>query len=425
VKQPEDRPRIHNTEKRFRARELGLPLGRFKPGRWNAITDVEGVLVGHSTIIRGAGALRRGRGPVRTGVTAILPNEKNVFEQRVTGGGFVLNGAGEVSGLTQLMEWGLVETPIFLTNTLSVGQVSDAAVQWMVEQFPGIGGEHDVLIPLVGECDDSWLNDVAGRHVLAENVLEALRTASSGPVAEGSVGGGTGMICCDFKAGIGTSSRKLAPAFGGYTIGVLVMNNFGHMRDLRVAGLPVGPLLESRYRKVSKRAINYGSIIAVVATDAPLSSHQLGRIAKRVALGIGRAGSIAAHGSGEIILAFSTANKIPRTTQKMIYHMKILLDQRLNPLYEAAIEATEEAILNSLCMARDMEGVNGNFAPALPLEEVKDIVQRSALKARPRPPAKPEQAPPPEAPRVAEAPPSAARGAEGMMTVPLPKAPGT
>ena len=425
MKQPEDRPRIHNTEKRFRARELGLPLGRFKPGRWNAITDVEGVLVGHSTIIRGAGALRRGRGPVRTGVTAILPNEKNVFEQRVTGGGFVLNGAGEVSGLTQLMEWGLVETPIFLTNTLSVGQVSDAAVQWMVEQFPGIGGEHDVLIPLVGECDDSWLNDVAGRHVLAENVLEALRTASSGPVAEGSVGGGTGMICCDFKAGIGTSSRKLAPAFGGYTIGVLVMNNFGHMRDLRVAGLPVGPLLESRYRKVSKRAINYGSIIAVVATDAPLSSHQLGRIAKRVALGIGRAGSIAAHGSGEIILAFSTANKIPRTTQKMIYHMKILLDQRLNPLYEAAIEATEEAILNSLCMARDMEGVNGNFAPALPLEEVKDIVQRSALKARPRPPVKPEQPPPPEAPRVAEAPPSAARGAEGMMTVPLPKAPGT
>ena len=412
-------------EKRFRARELGLPLGRFKPGKWNSITDVEGVQVGHSTIIRGAGALRRGRGPVRTGVTAILPNEKNIFEQRVTGGGFVLNGAGEVSGMTQLMEWGLVETPIFLTNTLSVGQVSDAAVQWMVEQFPGIGGEHDVLIPLVGECDDSWLNDVAGRHVLAENVLEALRTASSGPVAEGSVGGGTGMICCDFKAGIGTSSRKLAPAFGGYTIGVLVMNNFGHMRDLRVDGLPVGPLLESRYRKVSKRAINYGSIIAVVATDAPLSSHQLGRIAKRVALGIGRAGSIAAHGSGEIILAFSTANKIPRTTQKMIYHMKILLDQRLNPLYEAAIEATEEAILNSLCMARDMEGVNGNFAPALPLEEVKDIVQRSALKARPRPPAKPEQAPPPEAPRVAEAPPSAARGAEGMMTVPLPKAPGT
>jgi len=418
------------VEQRHRARELGIPLGRFRPGKWNAITDVEGVMVGHSTIIRGAGPLRRGRGPVRTGVTAILPNEKNIFEQRVTGGGFVLNGAGEVSGLTQLIEWGLVETPIFLTNTLSVGAVSDAAVQWMVEQFPGIGDEHDVLIPLVGECDDSWLNDVAGRHVKAENVREALETAGSGPVAEGSVGGGTGMISCDFKAGIGTASRKLPQHFGGYTVGILVMNNFGHMRDLRVGGLPVGPLLEPKYSAFAKRAISYGSIIAVVATDAPLSSHQLGRISKRVAMGIGRAGSIAAHGSGEIILAFSTANKIPRTTQKMIYHMKILLDQRLNPLYEAAIEATEEAILNSLCMAREMEGVNGNFAPALPLEEVKDIVERSALRPRPRPSGmKPPPArsapPPPEGPRVSEAPPSAARGAEGMMTVPLPKEPGT
>jgi D-aminopeptidase len=359
-------------------------------------------------------------------VTAILPNQKNIFDQRVTGGGFVLNGAGEVSGLTQLMEWGLVETPIFLTNTLSVGAVSDAAVQWMVEQFPGIGNEHDVLIPLVGECDDSWLNDVAGRHVKAENVREALETAISGPVAEGSVGGGTGMISCDFKAGIGTASRKLSPAFGGYTVGILVMNNYGHMRDLRIGGIPVGPLLEPKYRHLHKRATSYGSIIAVAATDAPLSSHQLGRIAKRVALGIGRSGSIAAHGSGEIILAFSTANKIPRTTQKMIYHMKILLDQRLNPLYEAAIEATEEAVLNSLCMAREMEGVNGNFVPALPLQEVKEIVERFA-KARPRPPApsasKPP--PPPEAPRIAEAPPSAARGAEGMMTVALPKEPGT
>lgn len=417
-------------EQRQRARELGIPLGRFRTGKWNAITDVEGVMVGHSTIIRGTGPLRRGRGPVRTGVTAILPNEKNIFDQRVTGGGFVLNGAGEVSGLTQLIEWGLVETPIFLTNTLSVGAVSDAAVQWMVEQFPGIGDEHDVLIPLVGECDDSWLNDVAGRHVKAENVREALETAGSGPVAEGSVGGGTGMISCDFKAGIGTASRKLPQTFGGYTVGLLVMNNFGHMRDLRVGGLPIGPLLEPKYSAYAKRAINYGSIIAVVATDAPLSSHQLGRISKRVAMGIGRAGSIAAHGSGEIILAFSTANKIPRTTQKMIYHMKILLDQRLNPLYEAAIEATEEAILNSLCMAREMDGVNGNYAPALPLDEVKDIIERSALRPRARPAVKQPQVarstpPPPEGPRVSEAPPSAARGAEGMMTVPLPKEPGT
>jgi D-aminopeptidase len=365
---------------------------------------------------------------VRTGVTCILPNERNIFEQRVVGGGFVLNGAGEVSGFTQLMEWGLIETPIFLTNTLSVGQVSDSAVEWMVKEYPGIGEEHDVLIPLVGECDDSWLNDIAGRHVHAENVLEALRTASSGPVAEGSVGGGTGMICCDFKSGIGTSSRKLKPVFGGYTVGILVMNNFGHLRDLRVAGFPIGPMLEPYYENLPRRMSTYGSIIAVVATDAPLNNHQLGRLAKRVSLGIGRAGSIAAHGSGEIILAFSTANTVPRVTQKMIYHMKVLLDSRLNPLYEAAIEATEEAILNSLCMAREMEGANHNFAPALPIQEVKDLLSRmrprEAKKAEPptppRAPAKAAEGEPPE-PTPAVAPPSAVRGAEGMMTVPLPQ----
>jgi D-aminopeptidase len=420
------------AEKRMRAQELGIVLGRFRSGKWNAITDVEGVQVGHSTIIRGAGPLRRGKGPVRTGVTAILCNEQNIFEQRIVGGGFVLNGAGEVSGLTQLTEWGLIETPIFLTNTLSVGTVSDAAVQWMIESYPGIGDEHDVLIPLVGECDDSWLNDVAGRHVQKEHVFEALRTVASGPVAEGSVGGGTGMVCCDFKGGIGTASRKLGPAQGGYTVGVLVMNNFGHMRDLRIGGFPVGPILEERYQHLPKRLSSYGSIIAVLATDAPLSSHQLSRVAKRVALGIGRAGSIAAHGSGEIILAFSTANTVPRTTHKMIYRMKMLLDARLDPLYEAAIEATEEAILNSLCMAREMEGANGNLVPALPLAEVKELLDR--WKPRPRAAsAEPVRSPlpmaplpvgtplePTDPPTVAEALPSAVRGAEGMMTTPLP-----
>jgi len=360
---------------RCRARDLGIGLGRFKPGRWNAITDVAGVKVGHSTIVRGAaGPLKVGKGPVRTGVTAILPNPANVFQDRVVGGGFILNGAGEVSGMTQLLEWGLIETPIFLTNTLSVGAVSDAAVKWMVERLPGIGDEHDVIIPLVGECDDSWLNDIAGRHVRHEHVYEALRTASDGPVAEGNVGGGTGMITCDFKAGIGTSSRKLAEALGGYTVGVLVMSNFGVMRQLRVGGLPVGEVLEARYRSSPRRQRNYGSIIAVIATDAPLSTHQLNRLAKRAALGIGRVGSSAMHGSGEIVLAFSTANQVPRETRKMVYRMKILLDQRLDPLYEAVIEATEEAILNALCMARDMDGANGNVCSALPLEDVRDLV---------------------------------------------------
>jgi D-aminopeptidase len=412
---------------RCRARDLGISLGRFKPGKWNAITDVAGVKVGHSTIVRGpAGPLKVGKGPVRTGVTAILPNPANVFEERVVGGGFILNGAGEVSGMTQLLEWGLIETPIFLTNTLSVGAVSDAAVKWMVERFPGIGGEHDVIIPLVGECDDSWLNDIAGRHVRDEHVNEALRTASDGPVPEGNVGGGTGMVTCDFKGGIGTSSRKLPESLGAYTVGVLVMSNFGVMRQLRVGGFPVGEVLEERYRALPRRRRNYGSIIAVIATDAPLATHQLNRLAKRAALGIGRVGSTAMHGSGEIVLAFSTANQVPRETRKMVYRMKILLDQRLDPLYEAVIEATEEAILNALCMARDLDGANGNVVRALPLDDVKELILRwQEARRAPASPSAPRPAVAGEAPSrvraaMPAAKPSAARSAEGM---PLPAEP--
>jgi D-aminopeptidase len=370
---------------RPRARELGVPLGRFRPGRWNAITDVEGVKVGHCTVVRGSGVLRPGKGPVRTGVSCILPGSQNVFAERVVGGGFVLNGAGEMSGMTQLLEWGLLETPIFLTNTLSVGAVGDAAVKWMVEHNPGIGLQQDVIIPLVGECDDSWLNDVAGRHVKEQHVYEAIQSASDGPVAEGSVGGGTGLITCDFKAGIGTSSRKLPESMGGYTVGVLVMSNFGHMRQLRVGGLPLGEVLEQRYADMPRREASYGSIIAVLATDAPLATHQLNRLAKRAALGIGRVGSSAMHGSGEILVAFSTANQVPRESRKMVYRMKLLLDSRLDPLYEAVIEATEEAILNSLCAARDMDGVNGNLSRALPVDEVRELVARWLAAVRPPP----------------------------------------
>ncbi|MCI0570542.1 MAG: P1 family peptidase [Myxococcaceae bacterium] len=370
------REALRANERRVRARELGLPLGRFRPGRLNAITDVDGVLVGHSTIVRGeAGPLRPGHGPVRTGVTAILPSQGNIFMERVIGGGFVLNGAGEVSGMTQVMEWGLIETPILLTNTLAVGAVSDGVARYLVDRYPGIGDEHDVIIPIVGECDDSWLNDIAGRHVKHHHVLEAIHGATSGPVPEGNVGGGTGMVTCDFKGGMGTSSRRLPEAFGGYTVGVLVMSNFGKMHNLRMGGLPVGEVLAEKYKELPRRTLSYGSIIAVVATDAPLQSHQINRLCKRVGLGIGRVGSYAAHGSGEIVVGFSTANVIPRRTRKMVYRMKILLDQRLDPLYEAVIEATEEAILNAMCMAEPMAGVNGNACPALPLEEVRRFVQ--------------------------------------------------
>jgi D-aminopeptidase len=373
---------------RCRARDLGFIVGRYRTGKHNAITDVEGVRVGHCTLIEGKGRLRTGKGPVRTGVTAILPGAEDVFHNRVLGGTFVLNGAGEVSGLTQVTEWGLIETPLLLTNTLSVGTVSQACVRYMVDRYPGIGREHDVVIPLVGECDDSWLNDIAGRHVREEHVRAAIESAAGGPVAEGNVGGGTGMITCDFKGGIGTSSRKLPAAKGGFTVGVLVMSNFGRLLDLRMDGIPVGELLAPLYETHKRRKVNYGSIIAVFATDAPLLPHQLSRVAKRVGLGIGRVGSYAAHGSGEIIVGFSTANKVPREERARTYQLEVMSDDHIDPIYRASIEATEEAILNALCMGAGMEGINGHYAPGLPLAEVREIIRQygvPASKKVPRP----------------------------------------
>lgn len=359
---------------RLRARELGVRIGRLEPGPYNALTDVAGVQVGHCTLIEGEGELRVGHGPIRTGVTAILPSAGNVFMERVVGSGFVLNGAGEVSGLTQVMEWGLIETPILLTSTLSVGACSSALVEYMVERHPGIGDWHDVIIPVVGECDDSWLNDAAGQHLGLEHVRAAIESARGGPVVEGNVGGGTGMVTCDFSGGIGTSSRVLPEQAGAYTLGVLVMSNFGRMDDLQVEGVPLGRALLPDHAHLERRLRSYGSIIAVVATDAPLLPHQIGRLCKRVALGIGRAGSYAAHGSGEIVVGFSTANRIPREASGLTYQMQILYDDRINPLYQAAAEATEEAILNALCAARSVEGHSGHIAPALPLERVRELL---------------------------------------------------
>jgi D-aminopeptidase len=363
-------------KRRPRVRELGIQIGRYPPGRHNAITDVPGVRVGHTTLVSGKGPLRVGKGPVRTGVTAILPNGGNIFLERVVGSGFILNGAGEVSGLTQMNEWGLIETPILLTNTLSVGTCSAATVEYLLGQYPGIGVEHDVVIPIVGECDDSWLNDAGGRHIKAQHVFQAIESAVGGPVPEGNLGGGTGMITCDFKGGIGTASRKLPQQEGGYVVGVLVMSNFGKMRDLRMDGLPVGEILAGDYADRDLRKNSYGSIIVVLATNAPLWPNQIARLCKRAALGIGRVGSYAAHSSGEIIVGFSTANKIPRETRKMIYRMKVLLDRCIDPLYRGVMEATEEAILNALCAAEAMEGHSGHFAPALPLDRIRDTMDR-------------------------------------------------
>lgn len=369
--------RSETTAPRKRLRDLGLSAGRFPTGTLNAITDLPGVFVGHSTIVHGQGRRIRGAGPVRTGVTAILPQAGESFLKPAVGGAFVLNGAGEMSGLIQVLEWGLIETPVLLTNTLAVGTASDACVQYLVQRHPGIGDEHDVVIPLVGECDDSFLNDIAGGHVQTEHVLAALEGARSGPVAEGSVGGGTGMVSFDLKGGIGTSSRKLPASEGGYTVGVLVMTNFGRVEDLRIDGFPVGLHLAPRFATSPKRRNPDGSIIAVLGTDAPLTSHQVSRLCKRAALGIGRTGSYAAHGSGEIVLGFSTANTRRRDAEEREFTITVLSDRFIDPLYQAVIECTEEAILNALCMAEPMEGLNDHLAPALPLDEVVALVRRA------------------------------------------------
>ncbi len=360
---------------RCRFRDLGLRLGRFEPGVFNAITDVAGVRVGHATI-------RSADQRVHTGVTAVLPNDGNIFMERMLGGAFVLNGAGEMSGLIQVQEWGLLETPILLTNTLSVGSVSDGVVKYLLRRYPGIGRDHDVIIPLVGECDDSFLNDIQLRTIDEHHITQAMDGASTGPVAEGSVGGGAGMVAFDLKSGIGTSSRVIPipaenPAHDPlrYTVGVLVMSNVGRLEDLRVDGVPVGEEINRLFTEERRRSL-YGSVIAVVATNAPLIPFQLNRLAKRVALGLGRTGSYAAHGSGEIIIAFSTANRVPRRAPAPTYTLEVLGDRHMDPLYIAAIEATEEAVLNALCVADATVGIDGHVAPALPLDALVSVMAR-------------------------------------------------
>ncbi len=357
------------------AKEVKIDLGIYPPGENNAITDVKGVRVGHTTVVFGDGKLEVGKGPARTGVTAIVP-PGNVFLERLAASGWVLNGAGEMTGLTQILEWGLLETPVVLTNTLAVGAALDACVQYMIEKNPGIGREHDTVLPVVAECDDSWLSDIAGLHVRTEHVRAALEGATSGAVAEGNVGAGTGMTTFDFAGGIGTSSRVLPARAGGFTVGVLVQSNFGHVVDLRMGGDHLGPHLAPLYKAVVKRGGEYGSIICVVATDAPLTPHQLNRVSKRAALGIGRTGSSAGHGSGEIILSFSTANTYPRTSAERVLTIRALSDEHIDPVFRAVVECVEEAIMNAVCTASDMRGANRHFAPALPLDIVRTLLPK-------------------------------------------------
>ena len=357
-------------ESRQRSRELGIAIGRYQPGPLNAITDVSGVKVGQVTLSRGEGALKPGQGPVRTGVTVVVPRD-DVWHKKVPAGSFVLNGTGEMTGLAWVAESGFLEYPIALTNTLNVPRVANGVMSWMIKRYPEIGITDDTLTPVVAECDDSRLNDSQGRHVSEQDVMAALDGASTGPVAEGAVGAGTGMVSYGFKGGIGTSSRRLSKDEGGYTVGVLVNANHGRREELVVAGVPVGRLYKSDERASVGAE---GSIIIIVATDAPLDSRQLGRLAKRAALGLARTGSTARHGSGDFMLAFSTGNTIPHYPTDRTFTMTHLSDAHINPLLSATVEATEEAILNALTMARTTVGRDGHRVEAISLTTLRALL---------------------------------------------------
>src|SRR5918992_2630239 len=352
----------------MRARELGIRLGDLPPGPHDAITDVEGVRVGHSTIVRGEGPLVVGEGPVRTGVTVVCPRKGLARDEPVFAGSHTFNGDGEMTGLEWIREAGTLATPVAITNTHSVGVVRDALVRAEMEAR---ADEEDYWsLPVVAETYDGTLNDINGQHVTTEHVFEALTSASGGPVEEGSVGGGTGMICHEFKGGIGTASRRLPENAGGWTVGALVQANYGRRRMLRVDGAPVGRVLSTqRVPSPYEGSTEKGSIIVVLATDAPLLPHECDRLAQRASIGVGRMGGGCEDGSGDIFLAFATGNRgIPRAGLSQLparIPLIMIPNERLTPLFYAAAEATEEAILNALLMAGTVTGRDGITAHGL------------------------------------------------------------
>lgn len=364
---------------RQRIRDMGVVIGQYQPGPLNAITDVAGVRVGHTTLISGEGKLIPGQGPVRTGVTVVIPRD-DVWHKKVPAGFFVLNGTGEMTGLSWVAESGFLEYPIALTNTLNIPRVENGVMSWMIKQYPAIGIEDDTLTPVVAECDDGRLNDIQGRHVSEQDVMTALDGASRGPVTEGTVGAGTGMVSYGFKGGIGTSSRILPDKDGGYQVGILVNANHGRRPELSIGGVPVGKLYDpppqgQQQSQALSPGQSEGSIIVIIATDAPLDSRQLTRLAKRAALGLARTGSTARHSSGDFMLAFSTSNVIPHYPKEPTYNLTHLADSHINPLITATVEATEEAILNALTMATSVTGRDGRRIEALDLTRLKEILQ--------------------------------------------------
>jgi D-aminopeptidase len=352
-----------------RARDLGVPFDGTS-GPLNAITDVRGVEVGHTTLISGQGPLKVGVGPVRTGVTAILPRGKD-SKDPVFAGWFTLNGNGEMTGTTWVEESGFLDGPVMITNTHSVGVVRDAVIAWRVKNGPPDEEAYWWSLPVVAETWDGYLNDVNGFHVKPEDAFHALDTAHSGPVEEGNVGGGTGMICNEFKGGIGSASRVLDAKYGGYTVGVLVQCNYGRRSQLRIAGVPVGKEIPDN--TVWKDDV--GSIIVVVATDTPLLPTQLKRIAKRVSLGLGRDGSYSGDGSGDIFITFSTANPGAAGPQGL-HQLTMLPNDQLDTIFLATVQATEEAVINAMVAAETMTGANNRRVIALPHDRLREILKK-------------------------------------------------
>ena len=360
---------------RGRARDFGVVIGAMRPGLRNAIADVEGVRVGHATLVRDPNP--DGRGAVRTGVTAVFPHDGLPWTERVYAGTHVLNGYGELIGINQISEWGLLHSPVVLTSSLAIGRAYDATVRWRTERHrvtTSDGGD----MPVVSECDDSFLNDVTTFPLRDDDVFAALDDASGGDVEEGCVGAGTGMQCFDFKGGIGTASRVLDDEVGGYTVGALVLTNYGAREDLLLAGVPVG----REIRDLMPEGHTEGSCVCVVATNAPMLPHQLRRVAQRAGLGLARTGSTARNGSGELMLAFSTANRLPLAPGPTIT-VDALLDGPsddqpavLSAAFSATIEAVEEAVANALFRATTTTGVDGNVLHALPIDRTLELLDR-------------------------------------------------
>jgi D-aminopeptidase len=359
-----------------RARDLGVPFDG-TPGPLNAITDVSGVTVGHTTLISGEGKLQIGKGPVRTGVTAILPRGKDTMSNPVFAGWWSLNGNGEMTGTTWVEESGFLEGPVMITNTHSVGVVRDAVIQWRVNHGQPDPTGYWWSLPVVSETWDGWLNDINGFHVKPEDAFHAIDSAHNGPVEEGAVGGGTGMVCNEFKGGIGTSSRKFEIKGTSYTVGVLVQCNYGARPNLRIAGVPVGKEIpeEAAYSSASFGEMDRGSIIVVVATDAPLVSHQLKRLARRVSLGLGRNGSISGNGSGDIFIAFSTANPGVDGADHVV-ELKMLPNDLIEPVFASTVQATEEAVINAMIAAETMTGIENHKVIALPHDRLREVLKK-------------------------------------------------